>query len=163
MIRILLAVAAGLSVALILALWRIDHVTNDRDAALVAVTERDAQVASLRVTMRLSRELMTEQESIVSTYLEEKRLAEEEAERLRRCLADGTCRLRVNATCVRAGVDGAGSAAGQPDAGTPELTAAARRAYPALVAGLRAQRAQITGLQAELIALHSRCKIGASQ
>lgn len=148
---------AALGLALILALWRIDNVTSSRDAARDAVTVSDAKVASLRVTLRLSRELMTEQAATETTYLEDVRNAEDEADRLRRCLADGTCGLRVNATCVR--VDGARPAAGEPDAGTPRLTAAAERAYPALVAGLNTQRAQIIGLQAAITTLHRACKL----
>lgn len=160
MTRLLLTLIAAMGGLLLAALWRIDHVTASRDAAVTAAAESDARVESLRVTLRLQRELANDQAAIETIYLEEKRSAEDEAERLRRCLADGTCGLRVAATCVR--VDGAGPAAGEPDAGAPRLTAAAERAYPTLVAGLRAQRAQITGLQAELTALHHACKIGAA-
>lgn len=153
---------AGLGLALILALWRVDHVTSDRDDAVKAVTVSDAKVASLRVTLRLQRELATDQASIESEFLKEKKRAEDEADRLRRCRADGSCWLRVAATCPSVRVDGAGAAAGELDAGSPRLTAAAERAYPALVAGLKTQRAQIIGLQAELVLLHSMCKIGAA-
>lgn len=142
--------------------WRLDHVTSERDDA---VTQRDTakrSVASLRGTLRLQRELATDRAAIETTYLEEKQRAEDYAESLRRCLADGTCRLRVAATCPGVRVDGAGPATGEPDAGAPELTAAARRAYPALVAGLKRQRAQILGLQEQLITLHGKCKIGAT-
>lgn len=151
---------ATLGLLLILAMWRIDNVTASRDAARDAVTVSDAKVSSLRVTLRLSRELMSEQAAIETNYLAEVRSAEEEAEYWRGCSADGTCGLRVAATCPGVRVDGAGAAAGEPDAGAPKLTAAAERAYPALVAGIKTQRAQLIGLQAELIALHSKCKIG---
>ncbi|MCZ4321452.1 lysis system i-spanin subunit Rz [Pseudomonas anguilliseptica] len=154
----------GLGLALILALWRIDHVTSDRDSAVTAVTVSDAKVASLLVTLRLQRELATDQAAIETDFLKEKQRAEDEADRLRRCRADGSCWLQVAATCPSVRVDGAGTAAGEPDAGSPRLTAAAERAYPALISGLKTQRAQIAGLQAELILLHSKCKIiGASQ
>lgn len=161
MTRALLILITALGVLLLSALWRLDHVTTERDDAVRLSDAALKSVASLRVTLRLQRELADDQAAIETTYLQEKKRAEDYAESLRRCLADGTCGLRVAATCVR--VDGAGSAAGQPDAGAPRLTAAAERAYPTLVAGLRAQRAQITGLQAELTTLHSKCKIGASQ
>lgn len=153
---------ATLGLLLILALWRIDNVTSSRDAARDAVTVSDAKVASLRVTLRLSRELMTEQAAIETTYLAEVRSAEDEAEYWRSCSADGTCGLRVAATCPSVRMDGAGAATGEPDAGAPKLTAAAERAYPALAAGLKTQRAQIIGLQAELTTLHRACKIGAT-
>lgn len=151
---------AALVLGLVLALWRIDHVTSDRDNAVTAAEQSDAKAASLRVTLRLQRELATDQASIESDFLKEKKRAEDEADRLRRCLADGSCWLRVAATCPSVRVDGAGAAVSEPDAGSPRLTAAAERAYPALVAGLKTQRAQISGLQAELVLLHSKCKIG---
>lgn len=148
---------AGLGLALILALWRIDNVTADRDAARDAVTVSDAKVASLRVTLRISRELVSDYQASEAEYQKEKTDAEDERDRLRRCLADGTCGLRVNATCVR--VDRSTAVAGEPDAGSPELTAAAGWDYSALQQGLKEQRAQIKGLQSALISLHSKCKI----
>lgn len=160
MTRTLLIALAAIGLLLAGALWRLDHVTSERDDAVTLSDAALKSVASLRATMRLQRELAQDQAAIETTYLKEMQRAEDYAESLRRCLADGTCGLRVAATCVR--VDGAGAAASQPDAGTPELTAAARRAYPALVAGLRQQRAQIVGLQAELTSLHRVCKIGAT-
>ena len=153
---------AALVLGLVLALWRIDHVTSDRDNAVTAAEQSDAKAASLRVTLRLQRELATDQASIESDFLKEKKRAEDEADRLRRCRADGSCWLRVAATCPSVRVDGAGATASELDAGGPRLTAAAERAYPALVAGLKTQRAQIIGLQAELVLLHSKCKIGAA-
>lgn len=155
-----LLLIALVALGLVLVLWRLDHVTTQRDMAVTAATQSDAKVASLRVTLRLQRELATDQAAIENTYIEDKQRAEDYADSLYRCLADGSCGLRVAATCPRVRVDGAGTAASDADAGTPELTAAARRAYPALVAGLRTQRAQINGLQEQLITLHSKCKIG---
>lgn len=160
--RLLLGVVVGLALLVLGTWWGLDHVTTERDAAVTQAKKSDAAAASLRVTLRLQRELATDQVAIETTYLKEKQRAEDYADSLRRCLADGTCGLRVAATCPVVRDGGAGAAAGQPDAATPELTAAARRAYPDLVAGLWQQRAQITGLQAELTTLHGKCKIGAT-
>lgn len=158
MTRWLLAAMAGLGVLLILALWRADHLGAELDQAGRAVAQSEARVKSLRATLGLQRELATDQAATETNYLTEVKDAQDEAERLRRCIADGTCGLRVAATCVR--VDRSTATASEPDAGTPGLTAAAERAYPALVAGLKTQRAQIAGLQEQLITLHSKCKIG---
>ena len=152
---------AGLGLALILAMWRIDNVTSDRDEAVKAVTESDAKAASLRVTMRLQRELITDYQVAEAEYQKEKTDAQDEADRLRRCLADGTCGLRVNATCPSVRVGRSTAVTTVSDAGTPELTAAAGWDYSALQQGLKEQRAQIKGLQAALISLHGKCKIGA--
>lgn len=160
MTRALLAAMAGLGVLLILALWRADHLGAELDQADRAVVQSEARVNSLRATLSLQRELATDMAKTDADYQTEVKDAQDEAERLRRCIADGTCGLRVNATCPSVRVDRTAAAAGEPDAGTPRLTAAAERAYPALVAGLKAQRAQIIGLQKQLTTLHGKCKIG---
>lgn len=147
-------------VVLLLVLWRLDHVTTERDAAVTAAKQSDAKAASLRVTMRLQRELITDFQAGEAEYQKEKTDAQDEADRLRRCLADGTCGLRVNAICPSVRVGRSAAVASEPDAGTPELTAAAGWDYSALQQGLKEQRAQIKGLQTALISLHSKCKIG---
>ncbi|MDH0704331.1 lysis protein [Pseudomonas toyotomiensis] len=156
--RILLAAIAALGVGLLLALWRIDHVTSDRDTAQAAADQQQARADSLRNTMRLSNELANDQTLTAANYQKELRDAKTERDDLLDCIARGTCGLRVNATCVR---DGAATAIGSStDAGTPRLTAAAERDYSALREGLRQQRAQIIDLQQTLVSLHSRCRIG---
>ncbi|SFI69207.1 prophage endopeptidase [Pseudomonas guineae] len=155
--RVLIAITAALSVLLVLALWRIDNVTSERDNAVTAADESAVKAESLRVTLRISRELITDYQAAEAEYQKETTDAQDEADRLRRCLADGTCGLRVNATCVR--VDRPTAIAGEPDAGTAELTAAAGWDYSALQQGLKQHRAQIKGLQKALIGLHSKCKI----
>lgn len=155
--RVLIAIAAALGVLLILALWRIDSVTSERDSAVAAADRSAAKAESLRVTLRISRELITDYQAAEAEYQKETTDAQDEADRLRRCLADGTCGLRVNATCVR--VDRPTATAGESDAGTAELTAAAGWDYSALQQGLKEQRAQIKRLQKTLSGLHSKCKI----
>lgn len=158
MTRIMLAAIAALGVLLILVLWRADHLGARLAKADQAVLQSEKRVESLRTTLRLQRELASDMTKTDSDYQAEVKDAQDEAERLRRCIADGTCGLRVAATCVR--VDRPAATASEPDAGAPRLTAAAERAYPALVAGLKTQRAQITGLQKQLTTLHGKCKIG---
>lgn len=160
MTRIMLAAIVALGALLTLALWRADHLSAELEQADRAVVQSEARVKSLRTTLNLQRELAADQAVTETNYLTEVKDAQDEAERLRRCLADGSCGLRVNATCPSVRVDRAAAAAGEPDAGTPRLTAAAERAYPALVAGLKTQRAQIKGLQEQLITLHGKCRIG---
>lgn len=160
MTRIMLATIAGLGVLLILALWRVESLGESLEQANKAVLQSGRRAESLRATLALQRELATDTAKIDTDYQAEVKDAQDEAERLRRCIADGTCGLRVNATCPSVRVDRSAAAAGEPDAGAPRLTAAAERAYPALVAGLKTQRAQITGLQKQLTTLHGKCKIG---
>ena len=193
MTRFLLITVAALGLLFAAALWRLDHVTSERDTAIDLAKQGAAAVASLRGTIALQRDLASDQAAIETTYLEEKQRAEDYAESLRplRCessdkgwISSFSSGCKSWGSCIRAAGGGGGSvhshagggdaqpasaiskaaaqAFGQPDAGRPELTAAARRAYPALVAGLATQRAQIAGLQAELTTLHSKCKIGAT-
>lgn len=158
MTRIMLATIAGLGVLLILALWRVDSLGESLELANKSAAQSERRAESLRATLTLQRELATDTAKIDTDYQAEVKDAQDEAERLRRCIADGTCGLRVAATCVR--VDRSTATASEPDAGAPRLTAAAERAYPALVAGLKTQRAQIIGLQKQLTTLHGKCKIG---
>ena len=164
MIRALVAACAGLAIAVALLYLRLDTVVLERDNAVTLAKQHAASVESLRNTNRLQRELANDQAAREDAFLKGKKRAEDRADSLHRCLADGTCGLRVAATCPAVRVDGATAAAGEPDAGTPELTAAARRAYPALYAGLEVQRDQILKLQEQLVSLHRQCKIiGAPQ
>jgi prophage endopeptidase len=158
MIRLLLTLCALLALALVVAMMRASYLGHELDRAVETAAQSEARVKSLRSTLALQRELATDMAKTDTDYQAEVKDAQDEAERLRRCIADGTCGLRVAATCVRVG--GATTVAGEPNAASPRLTAAAERAYPALVAGLRTQRAQIAGLQEQLINLHSKCKIG---
>lgn len=159
MTRFLIAACAAMGIALSLLWLRLDTVALERDNAVTLASQHAAAADSLRGTMRLQRELANDQAARESTFLKEKQRAEDYAESMYRCLADGTCGLRVAATCPAVRVGATGASAGEPDAGAPELTAAARRAYPALVAGLEVQRAQILSLQEELVSLHRVCKL----
>lgn len=157
MTRVLLGVAGALAMLLVLTALRLNAVGADLAQMTDKAQQAAAQAASLRTTLRLQRKLTEDQAAIASTYLQEKTSAEKNREDLYECLATGACGLRVAATCVHGGeAGGAGSGA---DAGTPRLTAAAERAYPALQAGLRDQRAQIKGLQDALFLLHRSCRL----
>jgi len=163
-IRALVAACAGLAIALAMLYLRLDTVALERDNAVTLAKQHAASVQSLRNTNRLQRQVATDQAAREDAFLKGKQRAEDRADSLHLCLADGNCGLRVAATCPAVRVDGATTAAGEPDAGAPRLTAAAERAYPALVAGLEVQRDQILKLQEQLVSLHRQCKIiGAPQ
>ncbi|TRO13721.1 hypothetical protein EQ828_22060 [Ectopseudomonas mendocina] len=158
MTRALIITIAALGAGLLLALWRIDHVTADRDTAQAVADQQQARADSLRNTLRLTNELANDQALIAANYQKELGNAKTERDGLLDCLARGTCGLRVNATCLR---DGTAPATGPSiDAGTPRLAASAERDYSALREGLQQHRAQIIDLQQTLVTLHSRCRIG---
>ena len=114
-------------------------------------------VVSLRGTLRTARELAEDRAVIIEGYTQEVQDARAEAELLQRCLTDGTCGLRVAATCVR--VDGTGAVVAGADAGTVRLDPGVGQDYSALQQGIKEQRAQVIGLQKELRALHGKCKL----
>lgn len=160
MIKALLCIIVSLGMLLILVMWHADNLARDKKQAIQAAELSESRVKSLRGAVDAQRDLAEKAAKTETTYQAEVKDAQEEAERLRNCIADGTCGLRVAATCPSVRMDRAATAAGEPDAGAPRLTAAAERAYPALVAGLKTQRAQIKGLQEQLITLHGKCRIG---
>lgn len=137
---------AALALALVLALWRIDSVTAARDSALDASASSDARVASLRATLKLSRTLLTERDELDTRNTLELAHARETNDGLRRDVADGRKRLRVNAACrVPAATDP--RATRVDDAVGPELTADARQDYYTLRDQLALSRQMIEGLQ----------------
>lgn len=128
-----------------------------RDKAVARAETAEKVVVSLRGTLRTARELAEDRAVIIEGYAQEVRDARDETDRLNRCLADGTCGLRVAATCVR--VDGTGAVVAGADAGTVRLDPGVGQDYSALRQGIKEQRAQVIGLQKELRALHKRCKL----
>jgi len=141
-IRYLIAALVGL---LLLALWRIDHVTGDRDAQADARATSEAAADSLRGTLRLSRALLTDRDKADAEFTKGLKDAKDNNDLLRADLADGRKRVSVNAVCVRDAADT--SAAGSADAGTPRLTPNAAEARADLEYEVEAQRLQIVGLQ----------------
>lgn len=89
MIRYLIA---GLAMALILALWRLDHVGTSLQAAKDRVVTLEAAAESRRNTQRLLAQLDTEHTKALSD-------AQAANSKLRADVRNGARRLSVNATC----------------------------------------------------------------
>ena len=153
-LAIALAVGAGY------ANWRIESLKTDRAELQQSVATATARIDSLKIAVGLQADLLSEQATIETTYQAGLQSAHTEIDRMQRCIDDGACRMRVAATYVPKRNAAPSTAAGQPDGGTCELDAPARSAYFGLRRGLDQQRLQIVGLQAELLALHSKCRIG---
>lgn len=64
MTRVLLILVAALGLLLGAVLWRLDHVTSERDVAVDLVERGAAAVASLRGTLALQRDLANDQAAI---------------------------------------------------------------------------------------------------
>lgn len=82
----------GLSVALILALWRIDHVSGSLEVSSQRVRDLEASIASRKVTQRLLAQLDTE-------HTQERERANQTNADLRSAVAAGQRRLSVLAKC----------------------------------------------------------------
>lgn len=107
---------ATLGLLLILAMWRIDNVTASRDAARDAVTLSDAKVSSLRVTLRLSRELLGDRDAIDTKATQELNDAKARIDQLHDDIRAGKRRLSVAARCPSVRAAGDTGAASMDDA-----------------------------------------------
>jgi prophage endopeptidase len=138
---------AALVAGLVAALWRLDSVSAERDTAVATAKTQTSVADSLRSTLRLGRELLTELQQLDEKNTEELNDALEENKHLRADVDAGRQRLRLNATCSSATVPADPGAAGLADAGTAELTADARQDYFTLRDQLALTRQQVLGLQ----------------
>lgn len=127
---------AGLAMALVLALWRLDRVSTRLDTA----TER---ADLLQERAAAYEQALTVRDSIDTQYLEAISNAELSKPILVGDLNTGVKRVYVRAACVPANTKPAGST----DAATPELAADARQDYADLVAAHAKVTAQVIGLQ----------------
>lgn len=134
--RIVLGICAALAIGLLLALWRLDHVS----ARLTTSTER---VGVLEGQAAAYEQALTVRDSIDSQYQEAIRNAEDSKPQLVADLTAGVKRVYVRAACVPAHTIATGSA----DAATPELAADARQDYADLVAANKKVTSQVIGLQ----------------
>lgn len=107
---------AALGLLLILALWRIDHVSSERDAQTKARATSEAVAVSLRATLRLSRELLTERDALDTKATQELSNAQEQIDRLHDAIRTGQRRLSVAARCPVVRAAGATGAASLDDA-----------------------------------------------
>lgn len=139
----------GLSVALILAFWRLDHISTSLDASSrrVRYLENQAEAHEQAIKVR---------DSIDSQYQEAIRNAEDSKPQLVADLNAGARVVYVRAACVPTNPKSASSA----DAATPQLAADARQDYADLVAAHSKVTAQVFGLQQFIL---SACKRTASK
>lgn len=134
--RIVISICAALAIGLLLALWRLDHVSTSLDNANDLVGTLQGQAAAYE-------QALTVRDSIDSQYQEAIRNAEQSKPKLVADLNAGARRVYVRAACVPANPQPAGSA----DAAAPELAADARQDYADLVAAHAKVTAQVAGLQ----------------
>ena len=127
---------AGLAMALVLALWRLDHISASLDTATERVGVLEGQEAAYE-------QALTVRDSIDSQYQEAIRNAEQSRPQLVADLNAGVKRVYVRAACVPANPQPTGS----PDAAATELAADARQDYADLVAAHAKVTAQVIGLQ----------------
>ena len=133
-------IIAGLAMALIVALWRIDHVSTSLSTAKRRVGELESQAQAFEQAIAV-------RDSIDRQYQEAIRNAEESKPQLVADLNAGARVVYVRAACVPANPKSAGGA----DAATPQLAADARQDYADLVVAHRKVTAQVLGLQQHIL------------
>ena len=138
--KTLAGICAALVIGLLLALWRLDHVSASLTIATsrVGVLEGEAKAYEQAITVR---------DSIDRQYQEAIRNAEDSKPQLVADLNSGARVVYVRAACVPANPNATGST----DAATPELAADARQDYADLVAANSKVTAQVAGLQQFII------------
>ncbi|WP_025859056.1 lysis system i-spanin subunit Rz [Pseudomonas sp. CHM02] len=127
---------AGLAMALVLALWRLDHISTSLDTATERVGVLESQAAAYEQALNV-------RDSIDAQYQEAIRNAEQSKPQLVADLDTGVKRVYVRAACVPANPQ----PAGRTDAAAPQLAADARQDYADLVAAHAKVTAQVIGLQ----------------
>ena len=147
--KTLAGICAALVIGLLLALWRLDHVSASLTIATsrVGVLEGEAKAYEQAITVR---------DSIDRQYQEAIRNAEDSKPQLVADLNSGARVVYVRAACVPANPNATGST----DAATPQLAADARQDYADLVAANSKVTAQVAGLQQFII---TSCTRSASQ
>ena len=147
--KTLAGICAALVIGLLLALWRLDHVSTSLTTATsrVGVLEGEAKAYEQAITVR---------DSIDRQYQEAIRNAEDSKPQLVADLNSGARVVYVRAACVPANPNATGST----DAATPELAVDARQDYADLVAANSKVTAQVAGLQQFII---TSCTRSASQ
>lgn len=90
--KILAGICVALAIGLVLALWRIDHVSTDLASATEQITTLEAATASRRNTQRLLADLDTQ-------HTQELANAQATNNQLRADVAAGARRLSIKATC----------------------------------------------------------------
>lgn len=142
-----LLVWVAVAIAIVLLLWRIDHIANDRETLVRERDQLSARAASLQNTLRLQRELASAAEALDRKHAEELTNANAELEELRRRVGTGSQRLLVKADCPDTRVPDPASTTGVDDGAAAELTPAARQDYFALRGQLIRAEAALAGLQ----------------
>lgn len=132
------ALVAGLGIYVVT--LRADVQRYQSDLAL-----QTGKAESLRNTLRLGRELLSERDALDAKHTKELSDANSEIEQLRADVESGAKRLRVAATCKRMPADA--SAARVDDDRAAELSADARSAYFAHRQQVTTMRLQLLGLQ----------------
>ncbi len=138
--KTLAGICVALVIGLLLALWRLDHVS----AILTTATSR---VGVLEGEAKAYEQALTVRDSIDRQYQEAIRNAEDSKPQLVADLNSGARVVYVRAACVPANPNASGST----DAATPELAADARQDYADLVAANSKVTAQVAGLQQFII------------
>lgn len=110
----------------VLGLWRIGHLTGDRDRLSDALDVSQQGVTKLQETIRMAEQAMIERDRLDEEAAKELKDARDENKRLADAVAAGSRRLHVSASCPEVP---AGPGAAGVDDGRAEINEDARRLY----------------------------------
>lgn len=146
------------SVAVGVQQYRIAAATTKKDLAVAQLATSQSAVASLRSTIKLSRELIAARDQVDAEYAQAITDAQNANAQLVADIAAGRKRVSVNAICERVRDSADTRTAGGTDAGTPRLTPDAEQARTDLEYAVEQQREQIKGLQQYIKRLLARLR-----
>lgn len=140
-----IALLTGIAIGWAVNGWRLDAKSERREAEIAnAKTRASEQARTIETTLQAA---LVE---TLDTLDAERTKAHEEVSRLRAAVDSGAVRLRVAAACPAVTLSGNPLVPGGTDPATPQLDAAARHAYYALVAGLKDTEGTLTACQKAL-------------
>lgn len=124
-----------------------DYITDQRDDARRERDSAQDELQGMREAARISGEMLAARDRADLQRTKELKNEQDKTLALRRDVADGRKRLRLNAFCNAPAVPAASSAPGLADATAPELAGNARPDYFTLRDQIALTRQMILGLQ----------------
>lgn len=116
-------------------LWQIKSLSEDKAKLELTVKRQAADLKRADEILNEERAAVLKAQQDRTEYLAQIKEAEDETQKLRSCLADGTCGLRIRATCPTVPKT-PGDTTGA-EAVTARLDPAAERSYTALLSGIK--------------------------
>ena len=109
--------------------WKYDNMVTTIANQKTAIASSDATIVNLKTSIADAEKRAKESNDRLNDHLTRVKAAEDETERLRNCVADGTCGLRIKSSCPRVPQTQGESSTGDIYTTDTELAPESRQAY----------------------------------